>query len=99
MSVQTTSGFGGPSTAPIGNLGGRGLLTATQGCIDWHSLLRTRHLAQAGDHPGRIPERQLKRDFYRQLELDRGVHKYSGPSGAVVTRHKKDYGFVQASKQ
>ena len=81
--------------APIRDLNGERLLPTAQGRIVWHRPVQARQLQQAGNHPGRLPERQLEQDLDRQTELDRSIREQRGATGAAVMRREPNHLLVQ----
>jgi hypothetical protein len=59
--------------AAILDLDGHSILPPAQCRVIWHGSVQVSHLQQAGDHPCRLPKRQLEKNFDGQRELDRGI--------------------------
>ena len=69
--------YGRPASSDVG-----------QGGIVGHRPVQTRHLQQAGHHPGRLPQWQLEQNLDRKAELDRRIREYRRTTGAAVIRRK-----------
>lgn len=88
-----------PVGAPIGDLDGQGLLTAAQGRVIWHGPVQTRQLQQAGNHSGRLPQRQLEQDLDAQAQLDRGIREHRWATGLAIARSFPGHVLVQPDQQ
>lgn len=62
-----------PFGAAIWDLDGQHFLPSAQGGVIGHRPIQVRQLEQAGDHPGRLPKRQLEKDLDGQTKLDRSI--------------------------
>ena len=84
---------------PIGDLDGERLLSAAQCRVIRHSPVQVRHFQQAGNHPCRLPQGQLKQHLDRQAELDRGIGKHRRATWAAVRRREPGHVLVQPDQQ
>ena len=74
---------------------GEHLLPATQGRVVRHGPVQVCQLQQAGNHPGRLPERQLEQDLDSQSKLDRRIREYRRATRAAVMRREPGHVLVQ----
>ena len=88
-----------PIGVPIRDLNGQRLLPSAKRRVIRHLPIQTRHLEQAGHHPGRLPERQLEQHFDRQAELDRRVRKDWWPPWSSRMRRKPGHILVDPDQQ
>ena len=88
-----------PIGAPIRDLDGERLLPPTQGRVIRHGPVQVRHLQQAGDHPGRLPQRQLEQDLDGQAKLDRGISEHGRATGLAIRQRKPGHVLVQPDQQ
>jgi hypothetical protein len=91
--VQRASG------ATVRDLDGERLLPATQGRVVRHGPVQVCQLQQAGNHPGRLPERQLEQDLDGQTELDRRIREYRRATRAAVMWREPGHVLVLPDQQ
>jgi hypothetical protein len=83
----------------VRDLDGERLLPPAQRRVIQHGPVQTRHLHQAGHHPGGLPERQLEQDLNRQAEPDRRITEHRRSTGLAVRRRKPGHPLVQPDQQ
>lgn len=88
-----------PIGAPIRDLDGQRLLPSAKRRVIRHLPIQTRHLEQAGHHPGRLPEWQLEQHLERQAELDRGVRKDLWPPWPSLKWREPGHILIQPDQQ
>ena len=88
-----------PIGAPIRNLDGQRLFPSAQRRVVRHRPFQTRHLEQAGYHPGRLPARQLEQHLDRQAELDRRARKDRRSPRSALMRREPGHALVQPDHQ
>lgn len=81
--------------APMRHLDGERLLPTAQGRVVGHRPVHTGQLQQAGNHPGRLSERQLEQDLDGQPKLDRRIREQRGATEATVMRREPGHLLVQ----
>jgi hypothetical protein len=88
-----------PIDAPIWDLDGQRLLPSAKRRVIRHLPIQTRHLEQAGHHPGCLPEWQLEQHLDRQAELDRRVRKDWWPPWSPLMRREPGHTLIQLDQQ
>jgi len=88
-----------PIGAPIRDLNGQRLLPSAKRRVIRHLPIQPRHLEQAGNHPGRLAERQLEQHLDRQAELDRRVRKDRWPPWSSLMRREPGHILVDPDQQ
>ena len=85
--------------ATVRDLDGERLLPSAQGRVVRHGPIQVCQLQQAGNHPGRLPERQLEQDLDGQTELDRRIREYRRATWAAVRRREPGHILVEPDQQ
>ena len=80
-----------PVGTTIGNLHLEGLLPAAQRRVVWSGPVQPWQTQEARDHPGCLPEWQLKQNLDRQAELDRRIREDWRAPGTALTRRVQSH--------
>ena len=99
MPVLSTSRFSGPSARRYRIWTAQRLLPSAQRRVIRDRPVQVRQLQKAGNHPGRLPERQLEKNLDRQTKLDCRIGEHRWSAGAAVMRCEPGHRLVQPDQQ